>query len=170
MPFEQATVEVFVNGEWFIVQHLPNSLRDPKCYVHNGTLIVADGFDNTGYCRCVQSLLASCVQSQCDKKVPASHDLWKRFDHPGGASFDSSSFSSILSFQQRLVGVLGDSVEILCPFSNTWMKLGNLPKLEDGFSYIASTVLATGDMAIMLESHNVLRVYTASLRSMLRLA
>ncbi len=166
-------VEVLVNEEWFIVQHLPNSVKDPKCYVHNGTLIVVSRIDDDpAYCCHVESLLASCVPSQGGEKASQSCDTWKSFNKLDELCMSWSRFSSFLSFQQQLVAFTRYSIEMFCPFSQTWIKLGNLPEVEYGFyNGLTSMVLTTGDIAILVKAPQEfdITVYTASFKSKLRL-
>ncbi len=123
-------VEVLVNEEWFTVQPLPNGVRYPRAFIHNGTLITGIYPE---YCCCVESLLASRFQ---DKKKLLSYDLWKNF--PRGSS------RYMFSFGQQLV-TAGAGVKVLCPYTHTWLDIGRTWNK----TYICGTVLATGEMMIV---------------------
>ena len=146
------TVEVFIDGEWFTVKSLPgHPVYKPRSFIHNGTLIIGDEYSCCLRCYChMESLLASCFQSQEDKK---GLQVWKKFHHPG-------FLSSVLSFGQQLVAFGRKNIEMLHPFTHNWLKVGCMPEHDfyqvmqsfpNNFDMYraASTVLATGEMILL---------------------
>lgn len=148
------TVEVLVEKEWFTLQPLPGYPNYPRVHIYNGNLIVTEMYRTLhsswrgGFCR-INSLLAPCFQSQ--KKNPSS-DVWKEF--PPGSS------PRMLSLQQHLVAVRGSTFEVLCPFSNTWLKL------PAKYHCLGGTILPSGDMIMVgTGKRNGLSIFNVSLQS-----
>lgn len=138
-------VEVLLNEEWFTVQPFPRAtLPLPRSFIHNGTLIITGAWSMCLCCR-VESLLASCFQSQGDGIELSSCDLWNRFYYD-----PYIQISSLYSFGQQLVGIGSAGVLMLCPSTHTWLKLGELPH-EDYYCHVTGAVLPTGEMVIMSE-------------------
>ena len=134
------TVEVFVQGEWSIVQSLPRKCSFIKCTIHDGILYLM-GSENQQqnfvfYCK-LDSLLSSLQSNDTlwkTSQVPCKHSSCVTFHHHlvsvGGTPSSSSSSSDIHAYS---------------PLTRSWLYVGDLPIELDS----ASTVISTGELVVI---------------------
>ena len=153
------TVEVFVQGEWSIMQPLPLQCSSIKCTICDEVLYLMGGYKQGNfvfYCK-LDSFLSS---------LRSTDTLWKTSQVP-------LCYSSCVTFLHHLVSVGGffhssssfssSKIHAYSPLSQSWLHVGDLP-IE--VSLTASTIISTGELVVIggvnLEM-NSYKVFKASL-------
>ena len=148
------TVEVFVQGEWSIVQPLPLQCFCIKCTIHDEILYLMGSYQQDN----------SVLYCELDSLLSSNDTLWKTFRVP-------LYYSSCVTFHRHLVSVGGSSTSPLSkiyaysPLTRSWLHVGDLPfELES----TTSTVISTGELVVIggrtTNTSNSRKVYKASLK------